>query len=103
MAEKNEKKTYTRALIEVMSELGELKAGISEVKTISGYQENHLGNIDKHLNKLNERVGISEVQTAVNKSGISRIYKIGGGIFLGLLTIIGIIVAIAFGVLNLFP
>lgn len=86
-----------------MAEKRTYKEVVASLETHIIYINNHLGNIDKHLNKLNERIGNSEVQTAVSKASISRIWKIGGGIFLGLLTVIGIIVAIAFGVLNLFP
>lgn len=67
------KKSYTENLIEIMTEL-------SELKTINIYQENHLKNIDQHLNGLNDRTNKSEVKIARNSEGISRLYWIIGGL-----------------------
>jgi hypothetical protein len=66
-------KSYTENLVEIHQKL-------SSLETISTYQENHLSNIDQHLNKLNERTIKNERQTAKNTSNIGWICKIGGGI-----------------------
>lgn len=85
------KKTYTSVLIEIEGRL-------SSIETTTKHQENHLGNIDQHLNRLNERTGDCEVQTAKNSTRISLVYKIGGSI----LGIMAILATLAFGILNLF-
>ena len=69
-----DKRTYTNVLIEIEGRL-------SSIETITQYQENHLGNIDKHLNKLNERTGDCEVSVAKNKTRIGLIYWVGGVLF----------------------
>lgn len=75
---------------------------VAVIDTKITYIEAHLRNINGNLEKQNMRIGDCEVQTAVSKASISRIWKIGGGICLGLLTVMGIIVAIAFGVFGIF-
>lgn len=49
---------YTKNLVEIHQKL-------SSLETISQYQENHLSNIDKHLNKLNERTEKTETRITV--------------------------------------
>lgn len=66
-----EKKSYTQVLIEVKEEL-------SELKTITSYQENHLRNIDQHLNTQNERISANEKATAKNTDRIGIILRVGG-------------------------
>jgi len=104
-----DKKSYTSALVDVLSELGELKAGISEVKTISEYQENHLGNIDKQLEKLNTRTDKNEVKIALIEERISERKKrrteriiLWGKIAGGILSLAALVAVIIFGLLNLF-
>lgn len=48
------KKSYTQNLTEINVKLGKLE-------TIAGYQENHMSNMDGHLNRLNERTAANEV------------------------------------------
>ena len=55
------RKSYTENLIEIKTELIELK-------TISIFQENHLKNIDQHLNTLNERTSKNETAIAENRA-----------------------------------
>lgn len=87
-----EKKSYTEHLIEIKTELIELK-------TISIYQENHLSNIDQHLNRLNERTNKNEIRAARNSEGINRLYWIIGGI--GTLIAVGTPITLAvFGVIG---
>ena len=71
-----DKRTYTNVLIEIEGRL-------RSIETINTYQENHLANIDKHLNKLNERTGDCEVATAKNKTRIGALYWILGVLFSG--------------------
>lgn len=56
-----ERKNYTENLIKVYSKL-------SSLETISQYQENHLSNIDQHLNKLNDRTNKNENDIAALKA-----------------------------------
>ena len=64
------KKSYTEVLIEIESRL-------SSLTTISSYQENHLGNIDGHLNTLNERTDKNEKQIEKNKDRIGIMLRVG--------------------------
>jgi len=64
------KKSYTENLIDIKTELIELK-------TISTYQENHLRNIDNHLNTLNERTDKNEKQISRNTDRIGIIIRCG--------------------------
>lgn len=80
-----------------MAEGRTYKEVVASLETHIIYINNHLSNIDGHLEKLNTRTHDNEIQIAVNKTGISRIYKIGGGI-LGLAALIA---AITLGVMNL--
>ena len=66
-----ERQSYTEVLTDIKVEL-------SSLRTISEYQENHLGNIDSHLNLLNERTGKTERGTDRNSDRISIIWKVGG-------------------------
>ena len=54
---------------------------VASIETSIGYIDNHLRNIDAHLNRLNERTGDCELLSARNKDRISLAYKIGGGLF----------------------
>lgn len=72
----NEKHTYTQNLAEIKLELRELK-------TISSYQENHLGNIDSHLDKLNDRTKANEIGLVKAASNVRWVIRIGGVIFGG--------------------
>ena len=75
MAEKNgEKRSYTQNLTEINMKLGKLE-------TIAGYQENHMKNIDSHLEVQNNRIGKTEVQTAKNTTSLTWI-RWGCGIIL---------------------
>lgn len=65
-----EKKSYTDVLVGVLTEL-------SELKTISSYQENHLGNIDQHLNTLNERTAKSEHKISQTADRVGIIIRCG--------------------------
>ena len=55
------KKSYTDVLIDI-----EVK--LSTLATISTFQENHLKNIDQHLNTLNERTSKNETAIAENRA-----------------------------------
>jgi len=68
-----------------MTDKRSYKEVLASVETSLTYINNHLANIDSHLNKLNERTGDCEVSTAKNKDRISLIYKIGGGFLTTLL------------------
>jgi len=52
---------------------------VISLETSLGFIENHLKNIDQHLNKLNERTGNCEVATTKNTTNIRWIIRIGGG------------------------
>ena len=85
----SDKRTYTNVLIEIEGRL-------RSIETINTYQENHLANIDKHLNKLNERTSDCEVSAAKNKTRIGALYWIfgvlfsGGGITFVVLKLVGV-------------
>lgn len=64
-----EKRTYTQNL--------------AEIKTILSYQENHLGNIDSHLDKLNDRTNSNEIKAEKNATNTKWVIRIGGTIFGG--------------------
>ncbi|GAG58970.1 unnamed protein product, partial [marine sediment metagenome] len=81
--------TYTNVLIEIEGRLG-------RIETRGEYQDNHLANIDQHLNKLNERTGDCEVATAKNTTRIHIAYWASGTLFSGggialILWIIGVL------------
>ena len=63
---------------------------------ILSFIENHLSNIDQHLNKLNERTSGCEVATAKNTTNIRWIIRIGGGtlgsggVLAGILKLMGV-------------
>lgn len=54
---------------------------VISVETSLSFIENHLKNIDQHLNKLNERTGDCEVLTATNSNNNKWIIRIGSGLF----------------------
>ena len=76
-------KSYTETVVEIHQKL-------SSLETISQYQENHLSNIDQHLNKLNERTDKNETANALNEEKINSnrkvIWYIGVPILLCLIT-----------------
>lgn len=102
MAEENkeEKRTYTQNLMDINSKLGKLE-------TIAGYQENHLQNIDSHLETQNNRIGRNEnrltaLETTQKAGCVSRDHKIMGRLwdtgksYGGSILIIGAVIAITY-------
>lgn len=51
---------------------------VISVETSLNYINNHLQNIDGHLNKLNERTKENEVSSSKNSNNIKWILRIGG-------------------------
>ena len=64
-----------------MTEKRSYKEILASVETSLSYINNHLGNIDGHLEKINTTNLDQEVKIARNKDRIGLGYKIGGGIF----------------------
>ncbi len=52
----------------------------AEVNTHMPYIQNHLQNIDQHLNRLNERTEKTEEDCAMHSEAIKRLYWILGGV-----------------------
>ena len=79
---------------QIWEALMDLKNDVGEIKGAAKEWVIHSHNIDQHLNRLNERIGDTEKKTAKNSARIGLIMKIGGGI----ITIVGIVVAVYFGI-----
>ena len=58
-----------------------MKAQVEIFNTHMVYINNHLSNMDGHLEKINTTDLGQEVKIARNKDRISLIFKIGGGLF----------------------
>lgn len=69
-----------------MADLRTVKEILASLETGQTYIQNHLSNIDQHLNKLNDR-------TNKNERGISKIYGVGSGI-VGLCALVALILKI---------
>lgn len=53
---------------------------VASIETHIIYVNNHLGNIDQHLNAINNTNLEQEVKIIRNRDRISLFYKIGGGL-----------------------
>ena len=62
-----------------MADRRSYKEILASVETHFIYINNHLGNIDKHMERINTTNLDQEVKIARNKDRIGLIYKIGGG------------------------
>jgi len=62
--------------------LRDLDAKMAEYNITIQYVNNHLGNIDSHMGKINDTNLDQELKIARNKDRISLGYKIGGGFLL---------------------
>lgn len=69
--------------------LRDLDAKMAEYIITVQYINNHLGNIDSHMEKINTTNLDQEVKITRNKDRIGLMYKMGGGFVVILLTFIG--------------
>lgn len=70
---------------------------VASLEVHISYISNHLGNIDKHLEKLNTKEDEQNVAIAKNSARIGLVIKIGAGIFTAALALL----AITLGIINL--
>lgn len=75
----NDKEMYMPDKRKYTEILRDLDARMVEYNVTIKYIENHLGNIDSHMGKINDTNFDQEVKIARNKDRIGLLYKIGGG------------------------
>ena len=78
-----------------MAEKRTYKEILASVETHFIYINNHLGNIDSHMAKINDTNLEQELKIARNKDRIALGYKLGGGFGALFLLAVGVILKLA--------